>query len=116
MPGGLHTRGGGHGRCAAELQKRPCAIGLNAVMAMRNSIGESEREYDDKCLVVQGPGAKCGRARAAKMSPEIWNGGRRLHGPPRLRHGREKRDRLAVSARPWHVEKQCLPNEFHFGK
>ena len=53
-------------------QKRPADVIGNAVRIMQIATGESEEEYDDdgKDPAAKALGAKGGRARAAKMSPE----------------------------------------------
>ena len=53
-------------------QKRPADVIGNAVKVMRIATGEEEEEYEDdgKDPAAKALGAKGGKARAAKLSPE----------------------------------------------
>ena len=53
-------------------QKRPADVVGNAVKVMRIAIGEEEEEYevDGKDPAAKALGAKGGKARAAKLTPE----------------------------------------------
>ncbi len=53
-------------------QKRPADVIGNAVRVMQIATGEAEEEYDDdgKDPAAKALGAKGGRARAAKLTPE----------------------------------------------
>ena len=53
-------------------QKRPADVIGNAVKVMRIATGEEEEEYEDdgKDPAAQELGAKGGKARAAKLTPE----------------------------------------------
>ena len=53
-------------------QKRPADVIGNAVRVMQIATGEAEEEFEDdgKDPAAQALGAKGGRARAAKLSPE----------------------------------------------
>ena len=55
-------------------QKRPADVIGNAVKVMRISTGEEEEEYEDdddgKDPAAKALGAKGGKARAAKLTPE----------------------------------------------
>lgn len=53
-------------------QKRPADVVGNAVKVMRIATGEEEEEYEDdgKDPAAKALGAKGGKARAAKLTPE----------------------------------------------
>ena len=53
-------------------QKRPADVIGNAVKVMRIATGEAEEEYEDdgKDPAAKALGAKGGKARAAKLTPE----------------------------------------------
>ena len=53
-------------------QKRPADVVGNAVKVMRIATGEAEEEYEDdgKDPAAKALGAKGGKARAAKLTPE----------------------------------------------
>ena len=53
-------------------QKRPADVVGNAVKVMRIATGEDEEEYEDdgKDPAAKALGAKGGKARAAKLTPE----------------------------------------------
>ena len=53
-------------------QKRPADVVANAVKVMRIATGEEEEEYQDdgKDPAAKALGAKGGKARAAKLTPE----------------------------------------------
>ena len=51
-------------------QKRPAEVIGNAVKVMRIATGEEEYEDDGKDPAAKALGAKGGKARAAKLSPE----------------------------------------------
>ena len=53
-------------------QKRPADVVGNAVKVMRIATGEEEEEYEDdgKDPAAKSLGAKGGKARAAKLTPE----------------------------------------------
>ena len=55
-----------------EGQKRPADVIGNAVKVMRIATGEEEEEFEDdgKDPAAKALGAKGGKARAAKLSPE----------------------------------------------
>ena len=61
--------GGGEG---PQGQKRPADVIGNAVKVMRIATGEEEEEYEDdgKDPAAKALGAKGGKARAAKLTPE----------------------------------------------
>lgn len=81
-----------------QRQKRPADVIGNAVKVMRIAIGEEEEKYEDdgKDPAARTLGAKGGRARAAKFTPEQGSKIAPKPGPrdpynevqPRLRHYR----------------------------